>query len=95
MNVGPDPRMNIIFRIRCARDGDPNEGMLGHHGTDHPDRGAAKFEDGQIKPVFLDYPDGYDPWEISKRFLCDVSLARSGQLGLRFDTFSFPLLTLV
>ena len=51
-----------IFRIRRAREGDPNEGQEGHHGTDHPDRGRARFdEDGQPKAVFLDYPDGSAP----------------------------------
>ena len=55
-------RTRRIFRIRRAREGDPNEGQEGHHGTDHPDRGRARFdEDGQPRAVFLDYPDGSAP----------------------------------
>lgn len=64
-NYGPDPRMNIIFRIRRSRDGDPNEGSRRQAtGTsDHPDR--------QFFGKFLDYPPGYDAFKISKENMCD------------------------
>ena len=64
-NLGPNPRMNVYFRIRRLREGNPNEGSrrVGHGVSDHPDRGYF----GQ----FLDYPDGYDPWRISVEKLCD------------------------
>ena len=64
-NLGPNPRMNIYFRIRRLRDGNPNEGSrrVAHGVSDHPDRGYF----GQ----FLEYPDGYDPWAISVDKLCD------------------------
>ncbi|MBO6704383.1 MAG: hypothetical protein JJ921_18710 [Pseudomonadales bacterium] len=64
-NFGSDPRMNIYFRIRRAREGNPNEGTrrVAHGVSDHPDRGYF----GQ----FLEYPDGYDPYQISIDKLCD------------------------
>ena len=64
-NYGPDPRMNIYFRIRRQRQGNPHEGSrrLGHGVSDHLDRGYF----GQ----FLNYPDDYDPWQISVEKLCD------------------------
>ncbi len=64
-NLGPNPRMNIYFRIRRLREGNPNEGTrrVAHGVSDHPDRGYF----GQ----FLDYPDGYDPWQISIDKLCN------------------------
>lgn len=64
-NLGPNPRMNLYFRLRRWRDGNPWEGIrkVGHGVSDHPDRGYY----GQ----FLDYPDDYDPWETSIAKLCD------------------------
>ena len=64
-NHGPDPRMNVYFRIRRLREGNPHEGSrrVGHGVSDHPDRGYY----GQ----FLDYPDSYDPWTTSIDKLCD------------------------
>ena len=64
-NLGPNPRMNIYFRVRRARPGNPNDGTrrVGHGVSDHPDRGYF----GQ----FLEYPDGYDAWQISTDKLCD------------------------
>ncbi|MBF68179.1 MAG: hypothetical protein CMQ29_10850 [Gammaproteobacteria bacterium] len=83
-NYGPEPRMNIYFRIRRTREGSPHEGSrrLGHGVSDHLDRGYY----GQ----FLDYPDDYDPWQTSIDKLCDhwsewdglqaqVAAARSGK----------------
>jgi hypothetical protein len=64
-NLGPDPRMNVYFRVRRLREGSPHEGTrrLGHGVSDHPDRGYF----GQ----YLDYPDSYDPWQTSIDKLCD------------------------
>ena len=64
-NLGPDPRMNVYFRVRRLREGNPHEGSrrLGHGVSDHPDRGYF----GQ----FLEYPDDYDPWQASIDKLCD------------------------
>lgn len=64
-NMGPNPRMNVYFRIRRLREGNPHEGSrrVGHGVNDHPDRGYF----GQ----FLDYPDSYDPWTTSIEKLCD------------------------
>ena len=64
-NFGPNPRMNVYFRIRRWRDGNPHEGArrLGHGVSDHLDRGYY----GQ----FLDYPPDYDPWRTSVDALCD------------------------
>jgi hypothetical protein len=64
-NLGPNPRMNIYFRIRRWREGNPHEGTrrVAHGVSDHPDRGYF----GQ----FLDYPDEYDPWQTSIDKLCD------------------------
>ena len=63
-NFGSDPRMNLYFRLRKWRDGNPNEGMrrVGHGVSDHPDRGYY----GQ----YLKYPDTYDAWETSIALLC-------------------------
>ena len=59
------PRMNVYFRIRRLREGNPHEGTrrVGHGVSDHPDRGYF----GQ----FLDYPESYDPWGTSVARLCD------------------------
>ncbi len=64
-NHGPNPRMNVYFRIRRLREGNPHEGTrrVGHGVSDHPDRGYY----GQ----FLDYPESYDPWTTSIAKLCD------------------------
>ena len=64
-NLSAEPRMNIYFRVRRLREGNPHEGTrrLGHGVSDHPDRGYF----GQ----FLDYPDDYDPWATSLAKLCD------------------------
>ncbi len=64
-NHGPDPRMNVYFRIRRLREGNPHEGTrrVGHGVSDHPDRGYY----GQ----FLEYPSSYDPWKTSVDKLCD------------------------
>ena len=64
-NRGPNPRMNVYFRIRRLREGSPHEGTrrVGHGVSDHPDRGYF----GQ----FLDYPESYDPWATSVAKLCD------------------------
>jgi len=64
-NHGPNPRMNVYFRIRRLREGNPHEGTrrVGHGVSDHPDRGYF----GQ----FLDYPESYDPWGTSVAKLCD------------------------
>lgn len=64
-NFGPNPRMNLYFRIRRLREGNPFEGQrrVGHGVSDHPDRGYY----GQ----FLDYPASYDPWKTSVDKLCD------------------------
>ena len=64
-NHGPNPRMNIYFRIRRLREGNPHEGTrrVGHGVSDHPDRGYF----GQ----FLEYPPSYNPWDTSVAKLCD------------------------
>ena len=64
-NLGPNPRINVYFRGRRLRAGNPHEGSrrVGHGVSDHPDRGYY----GQ----FLDYPDGYDPWQTSINKLCN------------------------
>ena len=64
-NLGPNPRMNVYFRVRRWREGNPHEGTrrVGHGVSDHPDRGYF----GQ----FLEYPSSYDPWRTSVNKLCD------------------------
>ena len=64
-NLGANPRMNVYFRVRRLRSENPHEGSrrLGHGVSDHPDRGYF----GQ----YLEYPDGYDPWQTSIDYLCD------------------------
>ena len=64
-NLGPHARMNVYFRVRRLREGNPHEGSrrVGHGVSDHPDRGYF----GQ----YLDYPDDYDPWQSSIDKLCD------------------------
>ena len=64
-NRGPEPRMNIYFRIRRLREENPHEGSrrLGHGVSDHLDRGYY----GQ----FLEYPSTYNPWMTSIEKLCN------------------------
>ncbi len=64
-NLGPNPRMNLYFRIRRLRENNPFEGSrkVGHGVSDHPDRGYF----GQ----YLDYPESYDAWQTSIDKLCD------------------------
>ena len=64
-NLGPDPRMNVYFRLRRLREENPHEGTrrLGHGVSDHLDRGYF----GQ----FLEYPSNYNPWQTSIEKLCD------------------------
>jgi hypothetical protein len=65
-NLGNNPRMNVLFRIRRLRENNPHEGSrrLGHGVSDHLDRGYY----GQ----FLEYPPEYDPWKTSVDKLCDI-----------------------
>lgn len=56
---GHEPRMNVYFRLRKHRPGGAT--VLGD--SDHPDRGWG----GE----FLDYPEGYDPWQVAIDKLCD------------------------
>ena len=64
-NLGPNPRMNVYFRIRKLRPENPHEGTrrIAHGVSDHPDRGYF----GQ----YLDYPEYYNPWKTSIDLLCD------------------------
>ena len=64
-NLGPNPRMNVYFRVRRLRENNPNEGTrrVAHGVSDHPDRGYF----GQ----YLEYPEDYDPWQTSIDKLCD------------------------
>lgn len=64
-NYSTRPRMNVYFRIRRWREGNPHEGSrrVGHGVSDHPDRGYY----GQ----FLDYPPEYNPWTTSIDRMCD------------------------
>ncbi len=57
--LGAEPRMNVYFRLRRHRLGGAR--VVGD--SDHPDRGW----NGE----FLDYPDGYDPWQVAIDKLCD------------------------
>jgi hypothetical protein len=65
-NLGANPRMNVLFRLRRLREHNPHEGSrrLGHGVSDHLDRGYY----GQ----FLEYPAEYDPWKTSVDKLCDI-----------------------
>lgn len=58
-NESADPRMNVYFRLRHHREG----GAVVMGDSDHPDRGWH----GE----FLDYAEGYNPWEIAISKLCD------------------------
>jgi len=57
--LGAEPRMNVYFRLRRERPG----GARVAGDSDHPDRGW----NGE----FLDYPEGYDPWQVAIDKLCD------------------------
>ena len=57
--LGAEPRMNVYFRLRRERPGGAT--VVGD--SDHPDRGW----NGE----FLDYPEGYDPWQVAIDKLCD------------------------
>lgn len=59
INNGADPRKNVYFRLRRHRPG----GAKVTGDSDHPDRGW----DGE----FLDYPEGYDPWQVALDAMCD------------------------
>ncbi|MBV7330631.1 hypothetical protein KFU94_20825 [Chloroflexi bacterium TSY] len=69
-DLGPDPRMNVYFRLRRHRPGGAT--VIGD--SDHPDRGWA----GE----FLDYPEGCDPWQASKDALCDPWREWDGMQGV-------------
>lgn len=64
-NLSDDPRLNVFFRIRRFRPGNPYEGdkRVGWGVSDHPGRA--------LNSDFLDYPDDYDPFETSIEKLCD------------------------
>ena len=57
--LGYEPRMNVYFRLRRHRPGGAR--VLGD--SDHPDRGW----NGE----FLEYPEGYNPWQVAIDKLCD------------------------
>ena len=56
---GADPRISAYFRLRRHRPGGAT--VVGD--SDHPDR----IHTGE----FLDYPEEYNPWQISIDKLCD------------------------
>jgi hypothetical protein len=58
-DLGADPRINIYFRLRSHRP----EGATVIGDSDHSDRGW--------KGEFLEYPDGYNPWQVAIDALCD------------------------
>ncbi len=58
-NHSADPRMNVYFRLRRQQPGRAK--VRGD--SDHPDRGW----DGE----FLEYPNGFDPWQSSIDAMCD------------------------
>lgn len=64
-NLSDDPRINVYFRIRRFRPDNPHEGnrRVGWGVSDHPDR--------TLSGDFLDYPEGYDPYQTSIDRLCD------------------------
>ena len=59
---GSGPRKNIIFRLRNKKR-QPDKIVNG--ATDHPDRGFLEGE-------WLDFEEGNDPWERSKKAMCDM-----------------------
>ena len=64
-NLSDEARLNVYFRIRRYRPGNPHEGnpRVGWGLSDHPDRA--------MNGDFLDYPEDYDPYRISIEKLCD------------------------
>merc|ERR1712083_1241365 len=64
-NLSDDPRINVYFRIRRTRMGNPHEHnpKVAWGISDHPDRA--------LNGKFLRYPEGYDPYKISIDKLCD------------------------
>ena len=59
MNLGPDPRKNVYFRLCHKR---PEAGQV-YSDSDHPDRGW----EGE----FLNYSYDLNPWSTSIDYLCD------------------------
>lgn len=59
MNLGADPRLNVYFRLRRKRSGQ----AMTVGDSDHPDRA---WDGG-----FLDFDEGYNPWQASVDTLCD------------------------
>lgn len=59
-DIGPDPRINVYFRIRRDR----NDGTRVRGDSDHPDR--------HWNGDFREYAEGHDPWQVSKDALCDI-----------------------
>ena len=64
-NLSDEARLNVYFRIRRYRPGNPHEGnpRVGWGLSDHPDRA--------MNGDFLDYPEDYDPYQFSIEKLCD------------------------
>ena len=58
-DLGADPRISAYFRLRHHRPG----GATVRGDSDHPDRGW----EGE----FLEYPDGYNPWQVAINAFCD------------------------
>ncbi|MDE2699488.1 MAG: hypothetical protein OXI23_11505, partial [Gemmatimonadota bacterium] len=58
-DLGADPRISAYFRLRRHRPG----GAKVRGDSDHPDRGW----EGE----FLEYSDGYNPWQVAIDKLCD------------------------
>ncbi len=75
-NRSADPRVNVFFRIRRFRQNNPYEGdeRIGWGVSDHPDRA--------LNGEFLDYPDGYDPFQTSIAKLCDHWSEWDGMRGV-------------
>ena len=58
-DLGADPRISAYFRLRRHRPG----GGAVRGDSDHPDRGW--------RGEFLEYPEGYNPWQVAIDKLCD------------------------
>lgn len=73
-NLSDDPRLNLYFRIRRSRPGNPYEGpdgpdpKIGFGINDGPDRFGLR-ERGEVMPVY-DLAE-YDPWKTSAAIMCD------------------------
>eukprot|EP01046_Picozoa_sp_COSAG06_P053049 COSAG06_NODE_9078_length_1993_cov_1.849525_1_plen_427_part_00 len=65
-NASDDPRINVYFRVRRAREGNPYEGspLIGLGASDHPDRAL----NGEMLEYNL---EEHDPYAISIDKLCD------------------------